>query len=64
MNTPDTIEGWRSRALKAEAELKEAKEALRITAINQREACAEFMENERWCTSLAARRAPLVTDEG
>jgi hypothetical protein len=43
--------------------LKEAREALRVTAINQREACAEFMENERWYTSLAARRAPLVTDE-
>lgn len=63
MDTHETLEDWRSRALKAEAELKEAREALRVTAINQREACAEFMENERWYTSLAARRAPLVTDE-
>ena len=37
-------------------------ERMRETAEAQREACAAYMDRERWYTSRAALSAPLVTD--
>ncbi len=55
-------DAWRAALAKMERERDEARAALRDVAERQREACARFMEDERWYTSLAARRAPLVTE--
>lgn len=47
----------------ASAQLRaELGERMRDTAAAQREACAAYMDRERWYTSRAALSAPLVTE--
>ncbi len=43
-------------------ERDEARAALKGLAERQREACAAFMDEQRWYTSRAALSAPLVTE--
>lgn len=53
----------RDRAREHAAQVRaEVREMLRDVATRQREACARYMDEQRWYTSRAALSAPLVTE--